>query len=171
MNRKGYGFHSFLINYIRNNNVTKILEIGVANGENALNMIEAALDNQINKSIYYFGFDKFVDWDREQVESKLSESGVNVRLFKGDSKVTLPSVVNELPNIDLVFIDGGHNIETTKSDWKYTKKLINESSVVFFHNYDFKGPKHVVDNIYRDRFSVEILDPENDYRTAKVFLS
>jgi hypothetical protein len=39
-----YGSHTYLNEYIRQNNCRKILEIGVYTGENAVSMVETALE-------------------------------------------------------------------------------------------------------------------------------
>jgi len=33
-------------------------------------------------------------------------------------------VINDLPKMDLVFIYGGHSIETIENDWRYTQKIM-----------------------------------------------
>ena len=54
-----YGSHSYLNEYILENKSQKIMEIGVYNGENAINMIETATKNFPPKEIEYHGFDFF----------------------------------------------------------------------------------------------------------------
>ena len=39
-----YGSHPYLNEYIRNNNCTKIMAIGVYTGENAVSMVETAIE-------------------------------------------------------------------------------------------------------------------------------
>lgn len=166
MSRKGYGYHSFLDEYIEENDVKKILEVGVDTGENAKNMVERAIEYFPQGEVEYYGFDKFEGEKKAKAESKLSETGCRFELFKGDSRETLPLKVDGLPKMDLIFIDGGDRYEVVKSDWKNAKKLVTPDTGIFFHNYDFTGPKKVVDGISRKKFSVEILNPEKDYRTA-----
>ncbi len=139
MTRKGYGNHKFIYDWIIQNNPTNILEIGIANGENASKMIKKSLKNK--ESINYFGFDKFKENSKKEIKKKLQRKDAKINLFEGDTKKTLPKNVNELPKMDLVFIDGGHDYETVKNDWKYTKKVITEKTMIFFHNYDFSGVK------------------------------
>jgi hypothetical protein len=70
--------------------------------------------------------------------------------------------------MDLIFIDGGHSYPTVKSDWENSKSLMHNKTAVFFHNYNFSGVKQVVDNIPREQYQVEIIDPPSDYPTAHV---
>ena len=99
---------------------------------------------------------------------KLREKGCKFKLFKGDSVETLPMKGKTLPKMDLIFIDGGHSYATVKSDWENSRSLMHDDTAVFFHNYDFSGPKRVVDNISRDEYQVKIIHPSSDYDTAFV---
>ena len=165
----GYGSHSFLNDYIRENLVRKIMEIGVHNGDNAKKMVEVASESVPSSEVEYYGFDYFENDSRfDGVKKKLSETGCEFNLFKGDSKEVLSDAVNQLPDMDLIFIDGGHDYETARSDWENSKKLMNSETAVFFHNYNYSGTKKAVDSISKDNFRVEILNPRNDYDSAFV---
>ena len=166
--RLGYGSHTFLNEYIRRNNCRKIMEIGVADGENGRTMVMVASRNFQAKEVEYYGFDMFGGKDDSQMNQKLEKTGCKFRLFKGDSAKTLPKVVKNLPLMDLIFIDGGHSYATVKSDWENAKSLMHDETAVFFHNYDFSGPKRVVDDISREEYRVEIIHPPRDYATALV---
>jgi predicted O-methyltransferase YrrM len=167
----GYGSHSFLNEYISKNRCRKIMEIGVADGENARAMVMVALRNFSHEEVEYYGFDFFGgdnDSRLEQVRQKLRETGCKFELFKGDSGETLPMEVKTLPKMDLIFIDGGHSYATVKSDWENSRSLMHDETAVFFHNYDFSGPRRAVDNISREEYQVKIIHPPSDYDTAFV---
>ena len=166
--RLGYGSHSFLNKYIRRNKCRKIIEVGVADGENARNMVRNAIRNFSPEEVEYYGFDLFESNKMEKVRQKLRETGCKFKLFKGDSGETLPREVKTLPNMDLIFIDGGHSYATVKSDWENSRSLMHDETAVFFHNYDFSGPRRVVDNISREEYQVKIIHPPSDYDTAFV---
>ncbi len=170
-NRYVYGFHSFLYDYLLQNGCKAIMEIGVADGRNAVEMVNAALQNFSPEEVEYYGFDFFGgigDSQLKLVSRTLGRTGCRFKLFKGDSAKTLPKVAKNLPMMDLIFIDGGHSFSTVKSDWKNSKLLMHNETAVFFHNYNFSGPKKVVENISREEYSVKIIDPPSDYRTALV---
>ena len=169
--RLGYGSHSFLNEYILRNRCKKIMEIGVADGENARKMLMVASRNFPAEEVEYYGFDTFGgkdDFQTKQVTQKLEKTGCKFRLFRGDSVKTLPKVLKNLPMMDLIFIDGGHSYATVKSDWENSKSLMHNETAVFFHNYNFSGPKRVVDNISQEEYRVEIIHPPMDYMTALV---
>ena len=166
--RLGYGSHSFLNEYIRRNKCKKIMEIGVADGENARTMVEVTFRNFSPEEVEYYGFDLFEGNRMEKVELKLKETRCKFKLFKGDSVETLSKVVTILPRMDLIFIDGGHSYSTVKSDWENSRSLMHDETAVFFHNCNFSGVKRVVDNISREEYQVEIIHPSSDYDTAFV---
>ena len=144
------------------------MEIGLLNGDNAKNMVEMAQTESPNEAIEYYGFDVFENNRKNTVSKKLESTGCDFELFSGDSKKTLPTIVDKLPKMDLIFIDGGHDYETVKNDWENSRKLMHKRTGVFFHNYDYSGVEKVVNNISTSSYDVEILDPSSDYRTAFV---
>jgi len=169
--RSWYGSHSFLNEYLLLNKCRRIMEIGVADGENAKSMAMAASNNFPIEEVEYYGFDLF-GWNGDshmrRVIKKLEATGCKFKLFRGDSTITLPKLVEDLPMMDLIFIDGGHSYPTANSDWENSKNLVHDETAVFFHNYDFSGPKRVVDNISRIEYDVKILYPPSDSATAFV---
>ncbi len=119
-----------------------ICEIGTWNGDRALAML-----NLSPKSKYY-GFDLFEDatdtTDREEFNVKRHNrmqdvsdklTGFDVTLFKGNTRDTLKNF-NE--PVDFVWLDGGHSIETIRSDWENIKRCLTKDAIVFFDDY-FEG--------------------------------
>lgn len=120
-----------------------ILEVGTYDGENALKMIEVTSQNVPIEEIHYYGFDLFepapaheMSWpnkvDVEVVRRKLESTGAQIHLFKGDTKETLRKVQVEP---DFVFIDGGHSIETIRSDWEIIRKFSGKETVIYLDDY------------------------------------
>ena len=171
LSRSWYGSHSFLNDYILLNKCRMIMEIGVADGENAKNMVITASNNFPVWEVEYYGFDIF-GWNGDshmnRVMTKLKATGCIFKLFKGDSTITLPEVVENPPMMDLIFIDGGHSYPTVIRDWENSKNLMHDETAVFFHNYNFSGPKRVVDGISRDEYDVKIIYPPSNSFTALV---
>ena len=66
----------------------------------------------------------------------------------------MPKVVDGLPKMELIFIDGGHDYDTCKSDWENVKRLMHPGTSVFFHDYNIEGVRKTVDGI-GDGFSIE----------------
>lgn len=150
----GYGDHPAINEYIRTHKPQRIMEIGIANGDNAKKMIESA-----DGKVEYYGFDIFPGNSQDKIKEKLEETWAAISLFKGYSNETIPANMDKLPRMDLIFIDGDHSYSGTKEDWENSKKLIKEDGVIFVHNYySHKKVKEVVDEIRKDIYSIEIFD-------------
>ncbi len=157
-----YGSHSFLNEYIRKNNCKRIMEIGVLNGDNARRMVEVALLNFPPDEVEYYGFDFFIDSTSKQVGQKLEKIGCKFKLFEGDTIDTLPKKVKTLPNMDLIFIDGGKSFTEAKNDWENSKTLMHDETAVFVHNYEFSGVRRMVDSIPQDNYQVKLIHTSSE---------
>jgi predicted O-methyltransferase YrrM len=152
-----------------------IMEIGTWRGTRSRLMILEALKHRPKENIAYYGFDLFGDQSSvndeyepskqppqmEVVKEELSSTGVRVSLFKGDTNEVLPRVIDSLPNMDFIFIDGGHSLTTVKNDWDYASRLMHDKTVVVFDDYWSNktdgGAKPIVDAIDRTQYEVTIL--------------
>jgi len=173
--------YKYLFEIIRANKSRKIMEIGTWNGVHALEMIEEAKKHSSPKEIEYYGFDLFellddkttlkefakVPPSLEIVREKLERTNAKIHLYKGYTKDTFPRVINELPKMDFVFIDGGHSIETIKNDWEYVQRVIDEKTIVIFDDYwnkDDAGCKKVIEDIDKEKFEVTILPIQDKFK-------
>jgi len=140
--------YAFLLKSIYKKKPKSIIEIGVYNGNRAIEMIETA--KIFNKEIVYYGFDLFEDFYKKknllkkelsknpQSEKKILNKLKNfnkIKLIKGNTKFTLPKFTKSNRVIDFVYIDGGHSFNTIKNDWKYISKIISNNSLVVFDDY------------------------------------
>ena len=144
------------------------MEIGVLNGENAKAMVEVAIENLPPEEVEYYGFDFFSNYSLKQIEKKLEETGCKFKLFKGDTADTLPRSVKDLPQMDLIFIDGGKSYSEAYNDWTCSRLLMHDKTAVFVHNYDFSRVQKMVDEIPKDKYRVEIIHTPNDEDTAVI---
>jgi hypothetical protein len=174
-----------------------IAEVGVYQGVRASEMIEAAALSHPAERIHYYGFDLFdlftpdvleselskTPLSRVEVERRLSRSGARIQLFQGLSQDTLPELVQARAGsaLDFVFIDGGHAIETIRSDWQNLQQLTNRETVVIFDDYyvdcpwltDRFGCNRVLEALDPSTFGYELISapdefkkPEGDLRVA-----
>lgn len=58
-----------------------------------------------------------------------------IKLFKGNTRNTLPKHALSLPPMDMIYIDGGHSYETVKSDYENVKGLLKEDSILVFDDF------------------------------------
>lgn len=118
-----------------------IVEIGTWNGRNAVRMIQQAQKHREN--IQYIGYDLFEDandkTDVDEFNVKKHNSVIEIDSFirkhcplaeiclvKGNTRDTLRHI-----EADFVYIDGGHSIETIRSDYEAVKG----SRVVILDDY------------------------------------
>ena len=161
----------------------RILEVGTYDGKHATQMIETANIFFPRQEIEYYGFDLFdaltddelikeaskMPPAYEVVKQKLEKSGAKIRLYMGYSHDTLPGFIKENRQIDLIFIDGGHSIETISSDWNNVKKIMRKNTIVIFDDYynnqelEVKGIgcQTIIEDLDRNTYQVEMLKPQD----------
>lgn len=129
---------------VREKQPKAILEVGTWNGERARHMLNLC------PTATYYGFDIFedatVENDKLELNAKAHHYVQNVRekltgrdahLIKGNTRETLANF-NE--KVDFVWIDGGHSVETIRSDWENVKRCLAPDAWVFFDDY-YSGPE------------------------------
>lgn len=175
---KRYSYIFKIINEIKPIN---IMEIGTWNGKKAKKMIAIAKKYNNFKAITYYGFDIFENMTDEKftvevakmppsqkkVEEALKKTGINIKLYKGDTIYVLPKVIKILPKMDFIFIDGGHSVKTIINDWNYAKELMHVKTVVIFDDYwnrNDAGAKPIVDKIDRKKYEVEIIPIQDEFK-------
>jgi hypothetical protein len=96
-----------------------------------------------------------------------TETQATISLVAMDSRELSRLPPESWPPIDVLFLDGGHSLETIKSDWEFAKTAMHEKTVVVLDDYfpelPFIGAKNVVDNIDRSVFDVKIMPEIDDY--------
>jgi len=86
----------------------------------------------------------------------LEKTGCKFRLFEGNTLDTLPEAVKTLPEMDLIFIDGGKSFKVAESDWRNSRFLMHDETGVFVHNAGFSGVRRMVESISREEYQVKI---------------
>jgi predicted O-methyltransferase YrrM len=163
-----YGYHSYLNDYITEKNCRKIMEVGVYNGENALRMVKTAIKHSPPSEVQYFGFDYFSYYSTDVLSRKLGRTGCIFKLFEGDTLETLPKIVNLLPKMDLIFIDGGKSFKVAHSDWENSRVLMHEKTGLFVHNVDFRGVNRMINHIPLDEYNVKIFYASSEGSVAQI---
>ena len=184
--------YNYLWEYIEKFNISSIMEIGTYTGDHALKMIETAEKLNSTKTVHYYGFDVFEDMTKElfdyevakwpssmsEIHLKLSNTTADVELIKGNSNITLPLFIERNKNIhiDLIFIDGGHSVETMQSDWNNISKIIDDDTIVLCDDYlvysdgtaPTWGSRQVIDNLDKLEWDIKIL-PNSDFLNAGMY--
>jgi len=103
--------------------------------------------------------------ETEIMDKLKAKTKAKITLFKGNTRSTLQENLKNLPNMDLIYIDGGHSIETIKNDWKWASQLMKPSSAVFFDDFfpeiPSVGCKFILGEIDKTKYDAEVL-PETD---------
>jgi predicted O-methyltransferase YrrM len=140
----------FLVNYIKKNNVKKILEIGSAIGYSAINM--ALAGNNINITTI------------EKDETRYLEALKNIKNFNLDKKINLvlgdALTLNIEDKYDLIFIDAakGKYIDYFV---KYANNLKNKGSIITDNIY-FHGLVEQKEKIEKERLR-NLVDKIKEY--------
>lgn len=155
----------YLCNYIKENNIKNILEIGTAIGYSAIVM--ASLDNDITVTTI------------ERDEERYQLAGENVKKYNLNNRINLiygdASYVEVTGEYDLIFIDAskGHNIEFFNRYQPYLK----EKGVIITDNLSFHGlvedeslikTKNQRGIVRKIKKFIEFLDNHPDYITTYV---
>jgi hypothetical protein len=162
-----------------------LVEIGTWNGVHAEQMIQVAAARSNVRAVRYTGFDLFENLTEEQfrqefskrppsrreVLTRLEQTGAQVTLHQGNTRETLPQAGEELRNADLVFIDGGHSIETITADWDAVRHAMDPGTTVLFDDYypdsvpelQGLGCQTIVESLNRERYTVEVLPPIDEF--------
>jgi hypothetical protein len=162
-----------------------IVEIGTWNGVHARQMIQTAAIHHPVETIKYLGFDLFEGLTDELLQKELSKrppgfdevqrlltaTGADIRLFSGNTRITVPAAVDVLREGDLFFIDGGHSVETIRSDWSAIARALRPEATVIFDDYYMNdasevpglGCQTIVDALDRTKYEVTLLDPVDEF--------
>lgn len=143
--------HRPLWDWVEAHGCKNILEIGLGDGRNAARILSIA------RGCNYFCFDDLSDPASVGAFAELRDNG-NVKFYIGDSRETLPAALGELPVMDLIFIDGGHDYGTVRSDWGNCKRLMGPNTACFFHDCELLGVWRALREIGCG-FSVRLVDP------------
>lgn len=131
--------YSQLLSVINHVKPAVLLEVGTWNGFRCIAMATAVLKHR--KEVHYIGFDLFEDGTPEddarelnvkahvhskEVTARLMDfananPGFSFELHKGDTRQTLKTFKMERPEETFVFLDGGHSIDTIRSDYEALK--------------------------------------------------
>lgn len=123
---KNEKFGRLLYRIIKHYKPENILELGTSLGISTLYLSKG---NEKSKIFTFEGCIETAKIAKLNFE-KLSANNINITL--GDFKKTLAYKLNEIQNIDLVFIDGNHTQEATITYFKQCLKYSNEKTIFIF---------------------------------------
>lgn len=157
---------------------SSILEIGVDEGENAIQMISTLNRFMTQERINYTGVDLFSSLMNQQIAkheaSQIPKSKNAVKkvlenkfpklkfdLVEGNSNIVLKDISTKF---EFIFIDGGHSYSTVKKDFELSEKLLDENGIIVLDDYTNRkaeyragyGVRSFVKEIDRKKFKIKI---------------
>lgn len=166
------------------------LEIGTYNGNRAIALMQYWHAIAPGVPGYYYGFDLFEALTPEMSKAelsktklppslreagkKLNKAGIMSALWGGNTRESLPRNVPHLPEMDLIFVDGGHSPETIQSDWEAIQPIVGPRTIVLLDDYypnrtDYGCQALVTELDLLDApFDITLLDPLDTIPTNKM---
>ena len=103
------------------------------------------------KRFYFKHIKKYNPYSMEAVQDLLKIYKSNIQIIKGNSNKLLKDI--KINNIDLIFIDGGHDYSTVKNDLNQSKKIISPNGTILCDDYNLSyadGVKKAIDEFIKE---------------------
>ena len=103
------------------------------------------------KRFYFKHIKRYNPYSMEAVQDLLKIYKNNIQLIKGNSNKLLKDI--KISNIDLIFIDGGHDYSTVKNDLNQSKKIISPNGTILCDDYNLSyadGVKKAIDEFIKE---------------------
>ena len=103
------------------------------------------------KKFYFKYIKRYNPYSMEAVQDLLKIYKNNIQLIKGNSNKLLKDI--QINNIDLIFIDGGHDYSTVKNDLNQSKKIISQNGIILCDDYNLsyaEGVKKAIDEFIKE---------------------
>ena len=134
--RPDSGLDRQLVKAMKVQQVRRIVEIGVHDGERAEQLLEMAKRFHDVESIRYTGIDMFEARGEDatplkEVHSRLSATGATIRLVPGDASSALPRCANDLRGTDWVLISPDQEEAAIDRAWHFLPRMLHQKSEVW----------------------------------------
>ena len=127
------------------------LDLFEENTENKGEIIPNTKFSNPFKNIYFNYIKRQNPYSLEAVKDLLNKFKKNISLLKGNSNAILKKI--NMSKIDFVFLDGGHDYHTVKSDLNLCREVIINGGTVLCDDYDLSyapGVKKAIDEFSSD---------------------
>ncbi len=171
----------------------RLLEIGVYDGNNAVKMIKHA-KSRGRSIVGYWGVDLFEDLTPEksreemskiklppnimEVRRRIGQTNAIATVIIGDSsRIIEEEAGGRMPHMDVIFVDGGHSLETICSDWMAIQELVHDKTHIvlddYYRNRDDFGCARLADFLatdpaYKVDVGAHVDEPGNGLRISSV---
>ena len=168
--------YKVLLDIVREAQPYHVVEIGTWNGKRACEFMAVT-------DCFYTGFDLFEEANRDldaqelnvkahneivEVAKRIEMAGLSkFALFRGNTRETLPDWIdNHYKPFDFAFIDGGHSVETIKSDFDYIYENIDDGGIIILDDYYKPEVEGFGCNFLEDKG--EVIDTGDRYINGRV---
>ncbi len=135
----------FAKKYFHNKRIN-VIEVGVADGRNAFNMLK---ELNINKIFLIDSYEN-ESYAKEHADEKLKDFKGKINwITKRSSKA-----VKEVPNAEFIYIDGNHNYKFVKEDMNNYYKVLKKGGIFAGHditNNETGVPRAFVEFCYKNK--------------------
>ena len=135
------------------------LDLFEKNDENKSEIIPNTNFSNPFKQIYFKYIKRQDPYTIEAVKDLLSNFKNNVHLIKGNSNTVLKKI--DMTKINYVFLDGGHDYETVKSDLDSCTEVVDNGGTILCDDYNLSyapGVKKAIDEyVNKKNFRCKIL--------------
>ena len=152
---KPYPRHSirFAKKYFKNRKID-VIEIGTFKGENAKNILE---NLNINKIYLIDPWLKYEEYEENFIQQQLDESYIKAknRLKNYNDKVIYlkdysSNVVNKVPMVDFIYIDGNHSYKYVLEDCENYWKKVKNGGILAGHDISWETTLNAVQDFCRN---------------------
>lgn len=120
---------------IKNQNVTSIVEIGLADGQRCEKMIQVAQKFSEGQPVQYTGIDLFDSREASEtavslldMHKRLNKTGAKVKLIPGDAESATARVANSLAGTDLIVLTTDKSLDELDRFWFFLPRMVHENS-------------------------------------------
>jgi predicted O-methyltransferase YrrM len=137
-----------LYNLVKDNNLQKCVEVGMAMGLSALSICQGLKDNNNkSKNKALISIDPFQTKKWKSIGlNHVKKAGLSEfhKFMEGPSYEMLPKLLKFKNNMDLVFIDGWHTFDYTLVDMFYANLLVKSGGYILIDDVLHEGPKDAI---------------------------
>ena len=128
--------HRALYRGVATDNVRRIVEIGVGNGERTSHLIASILRQHDASDVRYAGIDLFeaggdASIPLKEFHAKLKPFKINLRVVPGVAATALQRTANDLRGTDWVIISGDQPTESIDAAWHFLPRMLHQKSKVW----------------------------------------
>jgi len=128
--------------WIRANQPTKLVEIGIADSRRTQSILNFAQQYSPDQTIEFLGIDMFEGRENrdgislKSAHSQMARLNIKAKLVPGTASMALPRVANGFRDADLVIISADQSRDDVLSSMSWLPRMIEDESLVLWESSD-----------------------------------